>query len=428
VSPLQFLSPLLLAFEPLFLGTIMFKYFSFSNMAAGFVAVLVGFTSSAVLVFQAAATSGATPAETSSWLFALGMSMAITCIGLSLRYRVPVLIGWSTPGAALLVTSLSGVSMPEAIGAFLFSAFLTILVGITGFFEKTIEHIPRSLTSAMLAGILIHFGMNIFIAMQHQLLLIGAMLMTYLLGKRAFPRYVIIIVLLVGILIAELQGLFKLDHFQFGVTTPIFTFPKFSLSTIFSVSIPLFIVTMTSQNIPGVAVLNASGYHPPISKIISFTGLINFLLAPFGSYSICLAALTGAICTSKEADINPANRYKATIFAGICWFLIGLFGATIVTVFFAFPQEIILAIAGLALLSTIGNSLKIALEEDSEREAALITILVSASGISFFGIGAAFWGLIAGVIASLVLNYRKTVVKAPDRNVILNDVKDPQTT
>lgn len=385
----------------------MLKYFSFSNMAAGFVAVMVGFTSSAVLVFQAATTAGASPAEISSWLFALGMSMAITCIGLSLYYKVPILTGWSTSGAALLVTSLSGVTMPEAIGAFIFAALLTVLTGITGLFEKAITHIPRSLTSAMLAGILIHFGMNIFIAMQGQFLLIAGMLVTYLLGKRAFPRYVIIFVLLVGILIAEVQGLFHLDNFHMSLATPIFTAPVFSLSTLISVGIPLFIVTLTSQNIPGVAVLDASGFRPPISSVISFTGVVNALLAPFGSYSICLAALTAAICTSKEADVNPANRFKSTVFAGICWFFIGIFGATIVALFFAFPKELILAIAGLALLGTISNSLKVALEEDTQREPALITILVCASGLTFFGIGSAFWGLFAGIFSSAVLNWRK---------------------
>ena len=386
----------------------MFNYFSLSNMTAGFVAVMVGFTSSAVLVFQAATSAGASPAEISSWLFALGMSMAITCIGLSLYYKMPILTGWSTPGAALLATSLTGISMPEATGVFIFAAALTVLTGVTGLFEKMLKHIPRSLTSAMLAGILIHFGMNIFVAMQDQLILIGTMLVTYLIGKRAFPRYVIIFVLLVGILVAELMGLFHLDNFHVTLATPIFTFPVFSLATLISIGIPLFIVTMTSQNIPGVAVLNASGFEPPISPIISYTGLTNLILAPFGSYSICLAAITAAVCTSKEADINPANRYKSTIFAGICWLLIGVFGATIVTLFFAFPKELILAIAGLALLSTIGNSLKVALEEDAQREPALMTILVSASGISFLGIGAAFWGLIAGIISSMILNWRKS--------------------
>lgn len=387
----------------------MFRYFSFSNMAAGFIAVLVGFTSSAVLVFQAATTAGASPEEISSWIFALGMSMATTCIGLSLYYRTPILTGWSTPGAALLVTSLTGVSMPEAIGAFIFAAFLSVLTGATGLFEKAITHIPRALTSAMLAGILIHFGMNVFVAMQQQFLLITVMLLIYLIGKRAFPRYVIIFVLLAGIFIAEIQGLFHIDNIHLTLAYPIFTFPVFSLPTLISVGIPLFIVTLTSQNIPGVAVLNASGFNPPISPIITWTSIVNLLLAPFGSYSISLAALTAAICTSKEADLDPAKRYKATIFAGICWLLIGLFGATIVALFFAFPKELILAIAGLALLGTIGNSLKTALDEETQREPALITVLVSASGISLLGVGSAFWGLIAGILASLVLNWRKSV-------------------
>jgi len=385
----------------------MCKYFSFSNITAGFIAVMVGFTSSAVLVFQAATTAGASPAEISSWIFALGMSMATTCIGLSLYYRTPILTGWSTPGAALLVTSLTGVSMPEAIGAFIFAALLSVLTGVTGIFEKIITHIPRALTSAMLAGILIHFGMNVFIAMQQQFVLIAAMLITYLIGKRAFPRYVIIFVLLVGVLIAEIEGLFQLDNLHLTLAYPIFTFPVFNLSTILSVGIPLFFVTLTSQNIPGVAVLNASGYYPPISPIISWTSLVNLLLAPFGSYSISLAALTAAICTSKEADIDPKNRYKATIFAGICWLLIAIFGATIVTLFFAFPKELVLAIAGLALLGTIANSLKTALEEETQREPALITVLVCASGITLLGIGAAFWGLVAGILSSMVLNWRK---------------------
>ena len=385
----------------------MFKYFSFANMTAGFVAVMVGFTSSAVLVFQAATTAGASPAEISSWLFALGISMAATCIGLSLYHRVPILTGWSTPGAALLVTSLTGVTMPEAIGAFLFAAFLTILTGVTGLFEKAMEHIPRSLASAMLAGILLHFGMNSFVAMSHQFLLISAMLMTYFLGKRIFPRYVILIFLIIGVCVAKMEGLFHLEQVHLAIATPLFTSPVFSFSTLIGIGIPLFIVTMTSQNIPGVAVMHASGFHPPISSVISWTGLTNFLLAPFGSYSISLAAITAAICTSKEADNNAANRYKSTVFAGICWLFIGVFGATIVTLFFAFPKELVIAIAGIALLSTIGNSLKTALEEEKQREPALITILVSASGISLLGIGAAFWGLIAGVLSSIILNWHK---------------------
>lgn len=382
----------------------MFKYFSFSQLTAGFIAVLIGFTSSAVIVFQAATRAGASPPEISSWLFALGMSIALTCIGLSLYYRMPILTGWSTPGAALLVTGLSGLTMPEAVGVFMFASFLVVVCGVTGLFEKIIDYIPRSLGAAMLAGILLHFGLNVFSAMQDQVALVSTMLMTYLVGKRFFPRYVILLVLMVGIVSALLQGLFHMKDLHFVWSMPILTKPEFSWSALMSVGIPLFIVTMTSQNIPGITVIRNAGYQPNVSSLVTWTGVATFLFAPFGCYSISLAAITAAVCTGKEADANPALRYKATLFAGFCWLLIGLSGAAVVAVFFAFPNELVVGIAGIALLSTIGSSLKVALEEEAEREPAMITILISASGLSLFGVGAAFWGLLVGVIASVVLN------------------------
>lgn len=383
-------------------------YFSFANMVAGFVAVMVGFTSSAVLVFQSATSAGATPAELSSWVFALGIGIGVSCIGLSLRYRMPILIGWSTPGAALLAGSLTGVTMPEAIGAFIVAALLMFLSGVTGLFERLMAHIPRALTSAMLAGILLHFGLNIFLAMQDQTLLITVLLITYLVGKRWFPTMAILLVLVIGIVVAEMQGLFHFGHLSLEFPTPILTMPVFSWAAIMTVGIPLFIVNMTSQNLPGIAVLNASGYKLPLSPVLGWTGLANFLFASFGCYSISLTALTAAICASPEADPDPAKRYKATIFAGLCWCCIGLFGATVIALFLEFPKALVTAVAGLALLGTIGNSLKHALEHDHDREPALITILISASGITLFGVAAACWGLFAGIAASVLLNgYKK---------------------
>lgn len=383
-------------------------YFSLSNITAGFVAVLVGFTSSAVIVFQAATTAGASSAEISSWIFALGLSLSATCIGFSLYYKMPILTGWSTPGAALLVTSLTGMNLSQAVAAFIFAAILTVLAGVTGLFQKIMTHVPKSLTAAMLAGILLHFGMNVFSAMQSQTPLVISLLTMYLIGKRFFPRYGIVTVLLIGTIIASMQGLFNVENFHLGLSTPIFTQPNFSWTVLFSAGIPLFIVTMTSQNIPGIAILNTSGYQPKISPIITFIGIITLILAPFGCYSISLAAITAAICTGNEADSDPKKRYRATIFAGLCWLVIGIFGATVVSIFFAFPEELIIAVAGMALFSTIGNSLKTALEEESQREPAIITILISASGLSLFGIGAAFWGLAAGIASSILLNWNKT--------------------
>jgi|SRR6185437_7769616 len=379
------------------------KLFYLPNIIAGLVAVIVGFTSSVAIIFQAAAAAGATPAEISSWLLALGMGMGVTSIGLSLYYRIPILIAWSTPGAALLVTSLSGIPMQEIIGGFIFSAALITLSGITGIFEKVMVYIPKSLASAMLAGILLHFGMNVFIAMQNQFLLGFSMFTAYLVGKRIFPRYVILLVLLLGILIAQTKGLFLSQHINITLSHPIFTMPVFSLSTIISIGIPLFIVTMTSQNIPGIAIMHAAGYKPRISSTISWTGVTNLLLAPFGGYAFNLAAITAAICLGDEADHNPATRYRAAVYAGIFYVITGLFAATVVAIFLALPKELVLIIAGLALFGTIGLSLRAAVENDAHREPALITLLVSASGVSLFGIGSAFWGLVAGVLSFMLL-------------------------
>ena len=386
------------------------SYFSSSHLTAGFVAVMIGFTSSVVLVFQAATVAGASSAEISSWLFALGCSIGFSCIGLSIYYRMPVLIGWSTPGAALLASSLMGISMPEAVGAFVFASFLTIISGATGLIKKIVTYLPKSLSAAMLAGILLNFGINIFGAMQHQFILVICMLVSYLIGKRAFPQLVTIFVLIVGVLVAKALGLFSLGSISLSFSYPIFTYPVFSIATLMSVGLPLFIVTTTSQNIPGLAVLNACGFKPPISSIINVSGLTNGFFACFGCYSIGMTALTGAICAGPSADKNPAYRYRASVFAGICWLGIAVFGGTIVALFSAFPKELMLALAGLALLNTLGSNLTAALEKESEREPAIITILITASGFSIFGVGSACWGLVGGILTMVLLNgFKQTI-------------------
>lgn len=385
------------------------SYFSLSQMTAGFVAVMIGFTSTVVLVFQAAIAAGANTAEISSWLFALGFSIAISCIALSLYYRMPILIGWSTPGAALLVTSLAGIPMSEAVGAFVFAAVLTIISGATGLIEKILNHIPKTLPTAMLAGILLNFGIKIFAVMQQQLFLVAAMVTVYLIGKRIFPRTITIFVLIVGICIAQAHGLLNFKQIPINIALPIFTYPVFTLSTLMSIGLPLFLVTTTSQNIPGLAVITACGFKPPINPVISFTGLINGIFACFGCYSISLTALTAAICASPEADKHPGLRYRATIFSGICWICIALFGGTVVAIFSALPKELLTALAGLALLNTLSTNLTAALEKASERESALITILITASGFSLFGVGSACWGLIGGLLTSMLQKEFKKV-------------------
>lgn len=380
---------------------------SWSTFVAGFITVLVGYTSSAVIIFRAAETVGATPGQLSSWMGALGIGMGVTCIGLSLRYRAPVVTAWSTPGAALLVTSLAGIPMDQAIGAFLFSAALITICGVTGLFERVLNRIPLPITAAMLAGILTRFGMDVFVAMQSQRVLVLAMLVVYLAGKRVWPRYAVVLVLVVGTLLAWFQGLLRFDVLSLQLATPVFTMPAFSWSALVGIGIPLFVVTMASQNVPGVAAIRASGYDTPISPLITWTGLTTLVLAPFGGYAFNLAAITAAICMGKEAHEDPARRYMASVFAGGFYLLVGVFGATVGALFAAFPRELVLAVAGMALFGTIGNSLALALKDEQQREPALITFLVTASGMTLFGIGAAFWGLVAGASTLAALTWRR---------------------
>ncbi|MBP6457817.1 MAG: benzoate/H(+) symporter BenE family transporter, partial [Pseudoxanthomonas sp.] len=317
--------------------------------------------------------------------------------------RMPVVTAWSTPGAAMLIGSVAGLPLSDAIGAFLMSALLIAASGFSGFFERMISRIPASLASGMLAGVLLRFGIDAFAAMETQLGMVLTMFAVYLLARRLLPRYAVILTLLVGIAFAAGLGLLRVDGLSLQLAKPVFTTPTFSLAAIVGIALPLFIVTMASQNVPGVAVIRASGYAIPISPVVGWTGLVNLLLAPFGAFALNLAAITAAICMGREAHEDAARRYVAAIAAGVFYVVVGLFGATVAALFAAFPKELILAIAGIALLGTIGNSLAAALRDEAEREPALVTFLVTASGLSLAGIGSAFWGLLAGVVTLLVL-------------------------
>lgn len=375
--------------------------------SAGFVTVLVGFTSSAAIVFQAAAAAGATPAQLSSWMWALGIGMGVTCIGLSLRYRAPVVTAWSTPGAALLVTALAGVPMSEAIGAFIFCALLILLAGLTRGFERVMDRIPPGIAAAMLAGVLVRFGMEVFVAMGQRFGLVFAMFIAYLAARRLLPRYAIVLVLALGSAVAATQGLLHFEALRLELATPVFTAPSFNLQTMLGIGIPLFIVTMGSQNVPGTAVLRSAGYTSvPISPVIAWTGAANLVLAPFGCFALNLAAITAAICMGREAHEDPAKRYLAAVFAGVFYLLVGIFGATVGALFAAFPRELVLAIAGLALFGTIAGGLTTAMKDEAQREPALITFLVTASGLSLGGVGSAFWGVVAGTLALLILRWQ----------------------
>ena len=377
--------------------------FSLPALVAGFVTVLVGYTSSAAIVFQATQALGASPAEVASWLWALGLGMGLTCIALSLRYRVPVVTAWSTPGAAMLITSAAGVPMAEAIGGFVVCAVLMTLAGFTGAFERVMSRVPLSLASGMLAGVLLRFGLDVFGAMKTELALVLPMFVAYLALRRLRPRYAVVGALALGVAIAGARGALRLDAVELALTTPLWTTPRVSIAALFGIALPLFVVTMASQNIPGVAVMRASGFHAPVSPLVGWTGAATLVLAPFGAFALNLAAITAAICMGREAHEDPQRRYVAAVCAGGFYLLLGLLGATVAALFAAFPKPLVLAIAGLALLGTIGNGLAAALANDDEREPALVTFLVTASGVAFAGVGSAFWGLVAGLATLAVL-------------------------
>jgi benzoate membrane transport protein len=325
--------------------------------------------------------------------------MAATSIGLSLRYRMPVLTAWSTPGAALLITSVAGLPLPETIGAFVVCGVLIFVVGATGWFERLMQQLPLPLASAMLAGVLLRFGLDAFASMRTQLVLVGGMFIVFLVVRVLLPRYAVVGAFAAGIAIAALQGALGEVDLSVALTRPQFVLPEFSVAAIVGVALPLFIVTMASQNVPGVATLKAHGYAPPLSPVIASTGLATTVLAPFGGFAFNLAAITAAICMGPEAHADARRRYTAAVAAGVFYLLLGLFSAAVTALFAAFPRELVLAIAGLALLGTIGNGLLAALKDEAQRDAALITFLVTASGLTLWSIGSAFWGLVAGLLA-----------------------------
>ncbi len=396
-----------------------FKDLSPSAFTAGFVAVLVGFTSSVAIVFQAALAFKATPELIASWMWALGFGMGLCSLVPSLWLKKPVMVAWSTPGAAVLATAGAagaagaggGFSMNEAVGAFMVCAVLITLCGVTGWFERVMNRIPMAIASALLAGVLARFGLQAFAAAQTALPLVVAMLLAYLCGRRWVPRYAVPITLAIAIIFVSIAQGMTWANVSFDPVIPVFTVPRFTWSAIISLALPLFVVTMASQNLPGVAAMQAAGYAGaggiPISKIITLTGVATLLLAPFGAFALNLSAITAAICMGKEAHPDPAKRYTAAVTCGAIYVLIGIFGAAITGVLTSFPKELVAAIAGLALLGTIGAALATAVRDDSHREAALITFLVTLSGVSIAGVGSAFWAVVAGALALFVQQFGK---------------------
>lgn len=384
------------------------KDLSVSAIVSGAIAVLVSFSGPALIIFQAAKMANLTEAQLSSWLWAVSIASGLCGLILSVRYRLPVICAWSTPGAALLVSSWMNYSYAEAIGAFLVSSALVFIAGISGIFEKLMNKIPSEIVSALLAGILFNFGINVFRTAETDLTVFIIMVLSYYLMKKILPLFAVIGSLILGITYTYFNGEFGFDNIRVEWTNPVFTFPELNIQAIISLALPLFIVTMLSQNAPGVGVLRASGYHNlPISSIISFTGIISGIFSFFGSHAINLAAITAAICTNEEAHPDPEKRYIAGVFCGVFYIFVGLFGSTIAIVFFTLPHSVISIIAGLALLGAISSGISQSFSHGKDHEAAIATLLVTASNMSLFGVGSAFWGIVTGLTVLYINSLNK---------------------
>jgi benzoate membrane transport protein len=368
-------------------------------MSAGFIAPLVGYTSSAAIIFQAAHSVGASDALISSWFWALGIGMGFSTLGLSLFYKQPILTAWSTPGAAILVTSLAGVPMNEAIGAFILCSVLITLVGLSGWFDRLMGYLPKSIAAAMLAGVLLPFAMNMLLSLQSELGLVSAMILAFFISRVLWPRLAVMITLLLGIVIAANLNLIVWQDVSLTFALPIWTTPQWSLSSTIGVAIPLFVVTMTSQNVPGLVVLRSHGYDAPAAPLVSWTGITGVLLAPFGGFAFNIAAIMAAICMGKNVDDDPKQCYRATVWASFVLIASGVFAGSLTGLFNSLPTALIVTIAGLALLGTIASSLSTALEQEAERLPAIVTLVTTASSVAIWGVGSAFWGLALGLLA-----------------------------
>ncbi|MFV7790170.1 benzoate/H(+) symporter BenE family transporter [Aliarcobacter lanthieri] len=373
---------------------------------AGLISVIVNYGGTFILIFQAAQMAGLSQEQTASWVWSISIGVGITGILLSWYTKEPIITAWSTPAAAFLVTAIVSVSYAEAIGSYILSALAFFILGVTGYFGKLIKLIPISVASALLAGILLQFGISAFLNMTINPILSISMFFVYILAKRVSPRYAIVSVLVFGFIFLLLQSQIDFTGFELKLAAPVFTEPAFSLNATLSIALPLFLITLTGQYMPGLLILQNDGFKTSAKPILATTGLGSIIMAPFGSHAFCLSSITSAICTGKESHEDPSKRWIAGVAAGVFYILVGIFGVTLAALFSAFPATFISTLAGLALISTIAGSLSNAMSEVSTREAAMITFLATAANINIFGIGGAFWGLVLGLISYFILNIK----------------------
>lgn len=391
-------------------------------IVAGLISVIVNYGGTFILVFQAAKVAGLSPELTASWVWSVSIGVGVTGLFLSWVSREPIITAWSTPAAAFLVVALATTPYAEAVGAYMLSAAAFVLLGLSGYFEKVIRLIPPGVAAGLLAGILLQFGIGAFGGMSIDPMLVGLLIVAYVVLKRFTARYAVVGILVLGLAFLLIQGRVDLSGLEPQLAAPVFTLPEFSLNALLSVAMPLFLITLTGQYMPGMLVLRNDGFSTSANPIVTITGLGSLLMAPYGSHAFNIAAITAAICTGKGAHEEPSKRWIAGIAAGVFYILVGVFGVTLAAVFMAFPATFITTLAGLALLGTIGASLASAMAEAKSREASLITFLAAAANITLFGIGGAFWGLLIGLVAYAVLNGR-----LPQRERVVNPAAEPVT-
>ncbi|NNH39998.1 benzoate/H(+) symporter BenE [Acinetobacter terrae] len=377
---------------------------SISATVAGFLAVLISYSGPLIIFFQAAQKAQVSSAMMISWIWGISIGAAIAGIFLSIKYKVPVITAWSAPGTALLVTLFPNISLNEAIAAYITSAVVIFLIGITGYFDKLLKWIPQDVAAGMMAGILFQFGLGLFTATDTMPMIVFGMLMVFLVAKRLVPRYAMVWVLVSGVVLSLVLGKMNPVDVHFTLAIPQFIAPEWSWNSTLNLAIPLILVSLSGQFLPGMAIMKLSGYDTPAKPIITVTSIASLAVACVGGITIVLASITAALCMGKDAHELKDKRYIAGIANGIFYILGGLFAGSIVMLFSLLPKELVAALAGLALLGAIATNISVAMKNESHRDAALITFLATASGMHFLGLSSVFWGICIGIIAHLVLN------------------------
>ncbi|HCY64525.1 MAG TPA: benzoate transporter [Oxalobacteraceae bacterium] len=379
---------------------------SLSAVTAGFLAVLVSYSGPLVIFYQAA-QAGHMPADMfASWVWGISIGAALSGMYLSWKLRIPVITAWSAPGTALLISLFPAISMHEVVGAYITAALIILAIGMSGYFEKLVACIPRGIASGMMAGILFQFGLNAFKAVTTLPLLALGMIAAYFVFKRMLPRYCIVLLLAFGVVLAALMGQMQGANIRLELVAPRLISPEWSWTSTFSLALPLVLTTLTGQYLPGMAVLNTSGYPSPMRPIITVNSIASVFVAMFGGITIAIAAITAAICTGNDAHEDPAKRYIAGIANGLFYLIGGLFGGTLVLLFAALPKELIAVLAGMALLGAIMVNLGGIVAAEDHRDASLVTFVATASGMSFLGLGSAFWGIVIGMAAYALLHHK----------------------